>query len=611
MADGTEIATPLTDPSLALVEEELLRLAACRTFVRGARAVRFLRHLVDRTLARDHAALREMSLGVAIFHRSAERFDPRTDSIVRVEARRLRQKLARYCADEGADARLQFVLPVGSYAVEFRLRGVVGLDAAPRSSIAVVELVNLGGQAQAAMVAGLTLEITGTLARLNGIRVVVCRESAPTDADRRRVARLLATDTVLTGSVAADASSVTLSLQLQRAEDGSMVWSRNETCAADATYSQVESLARGVIGALHRDAQARQLRRITLSGRAPYVRAPVNGQARDCLHRGFWCLRTPSIESTRIAVDLFERSLSFGDDPTAFAALGYALVRLVGLNALPSAPAMEAARRAVQAALALDPENGSAHATLGTIVHTYDRDWPRAEGSLLLALRFDPGRADAHSRYGWSLIYNRRFIEAQASYNEARLLDPIDLTLRTHQALIWLYQRDYERAAAELALVREIDPTRLVAAALQAALYLYAGRWREGRDAYAEMVQRLPALSIGHCGLAQAHALLGERDAALAELRWLEQAHAAGQVPPYQLAMVHARLALSAAGDESGGEPDATAVDAAFAALDESGSTRDFNFVCAAVDPAFDALRQDARFDALLRRHGLGHLARV
>lgn len=605
MFDDVRRAAPLSDPPLALVDEELVRLAAGRVFARAGRAVRFLRHLVSRTLAGDKAALREMALGVDVLQRHADRFDPRADSIVRVEARRLRQKLAQYYADEGADARLQFVLPVGSYTVEFRLRTVVGQDSAARSSVAVFELLNRSDAVQAPLVAGLSMELTGALARLNGIRVVVCREPADNDNERRRLARVLAVTTVLHGSVSHQGGRVAMSLELQRAEDGSVLWSRDETAAQADAQRLVETLSRSVVGALHRDAEARQLRRISLSGHAPYVRGPAHGEARDCLHRGFWCLRTPSIDSTQTAVRLFERSLSHGDDPTAFAALGYALVRLVGLNALPSQAAMEAARRAVLSALALDPENGSAHATLGTIAHAYDRDWPVAEASLLSALRFDPGRADAHSRYGWSLIYNGRFAEARASCEEARRLDPIDLTLRTHQALVSLCERDYERAGVELALVREIDPSRLVAAALQAALHLYAGRWREGRDAYADLVQRFPTLAISHCGLAQAQALLGERDAALAELDWLHQACAAGQAPPYHLAMVQARLA---SGSADGPELD-QALDSAFAALHESARVRDFNFVCAAVDPAFDVLRSDARFDRLLVQHGLGHLA--
>lgn len=123
---------------------------------------------------------------------------------------------------------------------------------------------------------------------------------------------------------------------------------------------------------------------------------------------------------------------------------------------------------------------------------------------------------------------------------------------------------------------------------------------------------RAPTLSIGHCGLGQAHALLGEREAALAELRWLEHARAADQAPPYQLAMLHARLAWAAADGASVGRSDpglaAKDADASFAALEDSGRSRDLSFICAPIDPAFDTLRLEPRFAALLRRHGLGHL---
>lgn len=103
-----------------LIEAELERIAASSAFRRSARHVRFIRHLVACTLAGEAARLREMALGVDVFHRSAAGFDPRRDSIARVEARRLRDKLARYYAGEGRDAPLRFELPVGRYEIGIR-----------------------------------------------------------------------------------------------------------------------------------------------------------------------------------------------------------------------------------------------------------------------------------------------------------------------------------------------------------------------------------------------------------------------------------------------------------------------------------------------------------
>lgn len=96
-------------------QEALVRLDASRAF-RGARRHRaLLHHLVERLAAGDAAALKESVLAVQVFGRSAAGFDPVKDSIVRVEARRLRARLSAYHAGEGRSAPLRIDLPVGSY----------------------------------------------------------------------------------------------------------------------------------------------------------------------------------------------------------------------------------------------------------------------------------------------------------------------------------------------------------------------------------------------------------------------------------------------------------------------------------------------------------------
>ena len=101
---GDPPPAPEPTPSWALIDAEMARLAASALFRRSPRHLRFLRHLVQCSLNGEVARLREVVLGVEVFLRPAARFDPRQDSIVRVEARRLRQKLASWYADEGANA---------------------------------------------------------------------------------------------------------------------------------------------------------------------------------------------------------------------------------------------------------------------------------------------------------------------------------------------------------------------------------------------------------------------------------------------------------------------------------------------------------------------------
>jgi predicted ATPase len=80
---------------------------------------RFLSHLVELSLAGNANALTEYSLGVDVFDRG-ESFDPTTDTIVRVQARRLRSKLEQYYKTEGIEDPIVVELPRGQYTVVLR-----------------------------------------------------------------------------------------------------------------------------------------------------------------------------------------------------------------------------------------------------------------------------------------------------------------------------------------------------------------------------------------------------------------------------------------------------------------------------------------------------------
>jgi hypothetical protein len=78
----------------------------------------FLRYLVEQSLAGESAALKEAVIGAEVFQRGAG-YDPRVDPIVRVEARRLRSRLADYYAGPGAADPVKIDLPKGNYVPLF------------------------------------------------------------------------------------------------------------------------------------------------------------------------------------------------------------------------------------------------------------------------------------------------------------------------------------------------------------------------------------------------------------------------------------------------------------------------------------------------------------
>ena len=101
------------------VKAELERLLASREFSHAGRLSRFLRFVVERTLAGDRNSLKESVIGTAVYDRTPG-YDPKAEPIVRTEARRLRAKLGDYYRNSGRDAAIEVSIPIGGYAAVFR-----------------------------------------------------------------------------------------------------------------------------------------------------------------------------------------------------------------------------------------------------------------------------------------------------------------------------------------------------------------------------------------------------------------------------------------------------------------------------------------------------------
>ena len=110
------------------VRAELERVLASKGFQNAGRLSRLLRHVTEKTLAGSADQLKEYALGVDVFDRDAS-YDPRLDSIVRVEAGRLRSRLDDYYANGGVANEIRIDLPRGGYVPHFIRR------ASPVSSV--------------------------------------------------------------------------------------------------------------------------------------------------------------------------------------------------------------------------------------------------------------------------------------------------------------------------------------------------------------------------------------------------------------------------------------------------------------------------------------------
>ena len=91
--------------------EEILRSPG---FERNDRLSRFLRFIVEQHLEGRGAGLKESVIGTEVFGRAAD-YNPKSDPIVRTEARRLRARLGEFYERTGGGATLVIELPKGGY----------------------------------------------------------------------------------------------------------------------------------------------------------------------------------------------------------------------------------------------------------------------------------------------------------------------------------------------------------------------------------------------------------------------------------------------------------------------------------------------------------------
>jgi len=103
------------------VRAQLEKILSSQLFARCERLGRFLRFTIDRALRGEVDKVKEFQVGVEVFDRE-ESFDPRIDSIVRVQAGRLRARLQKYYDTEGAEDPLVIQFRKGGYIPDFTLR---------------------------------------------------------------------------------------------------------------------------------------------------------------------------------------------------------------------------------------------------------------------------------------------------------------------------------------------------------------------------------------------------------------------------------------------------------------------------------------------------------
>jgi adenylate cyclase len=250
------------EPALhdSAVRQQLEKILAHSLFARSERMGRFLRLVVERTLAGRAGELKEYLIGVEAFDRK-QSYDPRMDPIVRVEARRLRSKLKAYYEGDGRENPVLIELIPGGYAPHIRLSRPSAapaenpLAAAPGIiTTSVLPFVNLGDHPENQHFSdGLTEELIHALTKAPSMRVVAWNSEAQMydqQQDIMAIGRQLQVSTVLTGSVRIAGARLRVCSHLIDAGNG--VYLRSETfdCEMQDIFAIQEEIACAIVRTL-------------------------------------------------------------------------------------------------------------------------------------------------------------------------------------------------------------------------------------------------------------------------------------------------------------------------------------------------------------------------
>ncbi len=424
--------------------------------------------------------------------------------------------------------------------------------------------------------------LTAWFASCDGPRVVsrtsVLRYRG-SDRSLPEIARELGVDAVLEGSTWEVGNRVRVTATLVSATGDEHLWvGRFERESGDVLALQDELVS--AIGLAVRE-------RLDPEALRTGPAAALDPAARAAYLRGRrqWNKRTR--EGLELAIRHFEEAID-RDPSHAPSYSGLADCYNILAPWLPPRLGYQKAKAAARRALELNPALAEAHTSLAFTQMFADWDWAASEAGFRRAIALDPGYATGHQWYAEYLTALGRFDEAVIEARMAEDLDPLSYAMPTTLVNVFYYARRYDEALEydrRMAAVT-LRPALLGGLADRARVLEQCGRAAEAVTEYLSVLQRDDDPRI-HTGLACAYALAGRPEDALAELSRLEARSGDQYVPPYAVAGPLALLGH---------------LDAAFAKLEESYATRDRGMIWLRVNPRFDPLRGDERYDSLVSR---------
>jgi adenylate cyclase len=457
-------------------------------------------------------------------------------------------------------------------------------SAVPEKSIAVLPFVNMSGNKDDEYLSdGMTEELINVLAKVPGLRVpgrtsCFAFKGKNDEGIFREVGERLHVGTVLEGSVRKAGDELRVTAQLVSVADGYHLWSEDYDGDVKDILTFQSNVAQRVVEALQM--------KLGVEGTRVLAKKPTeNPEAHRLYLLGRYEFGKYSEAGWTSSIRYYEQALKL-DPNYALAYCGLAdTYAYMGGVVMPSKEAVVKEKEFAQKALELDPELPEAHLSLACALGGAF-DWRNAQIEFDRAIELNPNLAWAYEIYSWFLGGLGRLDEAIEKDKKAIELDPLNSFFQAALAYYLYHARRYDDAIVQIRRTLELDPTSTLAHNLLGRCLLGKG---ETVGAIAEF-QRSKTVVTGawYQGLlGYAHAISGDRPKAEQMLRELEQMAKRQYVSSTAFAMIYLGL----------GEKEK-----ALDWLDKSYQDQESACWYLTVDPIYDSLRNEPRFQALVKK---------
>src|SRR5579863_3502561 len=454
-------------------------------------------------------------------------------------------------------------------------------------SLAVLPLENLSVTPDQEFLAdGMTDELIASLAKVKHLRVVPRTSSMAykgTHKSLSEIAKELNVDAVVEGTVMRSGDRIRITTELVQIAADRALWAETYESNVDDVLSLQQRVAGAIVSTIQVELTPQERQNLK-------AYQPSSPEAYEDYLKGRYYWNKRSEEGLTKAIDYFERATK--EDPNyalAYAGLAdcYGIIGAAIVGTVPARDVAPKAEDAARRALELDPTLAEAQTSLATVILNYKWDWQGAENGFKKAIQLDPNYATAHQRYSLYLMAMGRTDESIKEIKQALKLDPLSVSMNFSEGWRLYMARDFDGAMKQLKSAVDMDPSFALAHMVLGQDYA-----QKGQNALAttelETALRLSNNSApAMAALARVDATSGRQASARARLEQLKAERAKHYVSPFYLAEVY-----SALGD----------ADQAINELDKAYQDRSNSLIFLRVDPEFDVLRSNPRFQSLLQR---------